>query len=231
MTMTLECLPVDILQILKQGGAQNINACNRSVASSLRVRRIAESRIAVGDPGATLAALDGMQVHTVAIPDNYAVRSLRPLKEQPQLKHLNIRHIRCVRSLAPLAGLHALAYLDLSHTRVRSLGPLAALAALTYLDCSGTRVRNLGPLAALKALTYLDCSDNEVGDLGPLVALTALTYLDCSCTLVRDLAPLATLTALTFLHCCACGDARDLARDGRCVIACCIDCARDGYVC
>jgi hypothetical protein len=108
----------------------------------------------------------------------------------PQLDPIDISN------LAPLSGLLALEWLELSRTKVEDLAPLKGLMALQHLDLSLTEVRDLEPLERLTRLEILGLAQTKVHSLQPLKGLTALRQLELTLTGVEDLEPLKGLMAL-----------------------------------
>ncbi len=117
------------------------------------------------------------------------------------LEGLSLAGNEGLADLAPLAGLSALQWLDVSSTQVTDLAPLAGLSAVRTLDVSNTQVTDLTPLAGLSALQTLDVGGTQVSDLAPLSGLFALQALYVRGTQVTDLAPLSGLSALRDAKC------------------------------
>jgi hypothetical protein len=127
------------------------------------------------------------------------ISNLAPLSGLVALEWLELSRTR-VEDLAPLKGLTALQYLDLSLTEVRDLEPLERLTRLETLALAGTRVHSLQPLKGLTALRQLELIGTSVEDLEPLKGLMALQILDVSRTEVKSVEPLKGLTALEVLN-------------------------------
>jgi hypothetical protein len=104
-----------------------------------------------------------------------------------------------IADAAPFASLTALRSLHLSDTQIADAAPLAGLTALTSLNLRGTQITDAAPLAGLVALRSLSLAGTKIADAAPLAGLTALTRLGLSDTKIADAAPLAGLTALTSL--------------------------------
>lgn len=98
----------------------------------------------------------------------------------------------------------ALAYLDLSHTKVSGdIVNFNTLTALTYLNVENSQVSgDISNLSTLTALTYLNLSNTQVsGNISNLNTLTALTELYLYNTqVIGDIGDLNTLTSLTDLY-------------------------------
>lgn len=85
------------------------------------------------------------------------------------------------RSIASLAGIDSLKYLqvlDLADNQIADISPLAPLTRLTFLDLTSNQVQDLSPLAGLDSLESLMLDLNPIHDLGPLLGLEKLRWLE-----------------------------------------------------
>ncbi len=123
---------------------------------------------------------------------------LTPLAGLSALALLNLESTG-VSDLQPLANLTELETLYLEGNSVSDLSPLGGLSRLSTLDLNFNNVSNLSPLADLTRLSWLGLWSNEITDVGALGNLTRLFWLDLDENAVVDIEPLAGLSGLTFL--------------------------------
>lgn len=102
-------------------------------------------------------------------------------------------------TVASLAQLVKLEYLDLRNNTLRNLGPLQGMSELKELYLGSNAVTDLTHISGLKKLTALDVSFNSLNTLAPVQGLTQLSILNASNNQLSSISDLATLTGLTQL--------------------------------
>lgn len=102
-------------------------------------------------------------------------------------------------SIAPLEGLTALTYLDLSDNTLRNIGIFAGFTKLQELHMSSNALTDLEAMANLTDLKILDISFNSLQSLKPLYGITGLQELSVANNALQDIAGIGALTALTTL--------------------------------
>ena len=80
--------------------------------------------------------------------------------------------------------------------QIRSVAPLATLTALTYLDLKDNAIADVTPLGGLRNLRSLILMYNLVSDMTPIGQLVSLTTLDMWGNRLTDISPVAHLTNL-----------------------------------
>jgi internalin A len=140
-----------------------------------------------------LPALAGLSVCGTSL------RTLADIAELLDLKYLDCSRTQ-VEDISSLTGLSALQSLYCWRTQVSELSPLAKASALKVLHCGGTQVSDLSPLAESRALQSLYCWGTQISDLSPIAGAGALERLMLGDTQISDLSPLAGLSALQSLN-------------------------------
>ena len=127
---------------------------------------------------------------------------LAVLAALPRLESLNIQGRKLsAEDLTAIAAHNTLTSLSLPNCSVSSVAELAPLTGLKYLDLSGNTLRNLSPLSGMTALEELYLGNNAVNSLEALTPLKALRVLDVSYNAISDLTPVYALkSTLTELY-------------------------------
>ena len=137
---------------------------------------------------------------------NRSISDVSPLANLHNLTHLDISHNQ-IWDVSPLANLHNLKGLDLSSNPISDISPLAGLKNLTWLDLSyiqkavvvNTPRSDIASIAQLKNLQSLIFTNNRIADVSSIATLENLTVLDISHNQIWDVSPLAGLENLTNL--------------------------------
>ena len=102
-------------------------------------------------------------------------------------------------TVAPLEGLTALTYLDLSKNTLRNIGIFAGFTKLQELHMSSNALTDLDALSGLTDMKVLDISNNSLQSLKPIHSLTGITTLNAATNAFESIEGLGALTALTSL--------------------------------
>lgn len=123
--------------------------------------------------------------------------------------HVSIEGKR-VKSIAPLASLAALRFLNVTENPITDLTGLGGLRKLEHIRARGTRVSGVVGLRGASALLELDVSETPLASLEGLEGCRNLRDLSFADTAVSSLQPLAATSALREVHFAGTG-ASDLA--------------------
>jgi Leucine-rich repeat (LRR) protein len=93
-------------------------------------------------------------------------------------------------SVAWIAGLGDMTFLDLGGNSITDVGPLGGLGELTFLDLRENSVASLAALSGLSLLRFLYLDANSISDIGPLGALTTVTTLSLRANSITELGAL-----------------------------------------
>ncbi len=139
------------------------------------------------------------QLETLVITDSRLPgTALKEIAALPSLKSLTLSGCG-ISTIADLAGLNGLTYLDLSNNTIRNLSPLGAMQSLEELHLRGNALTGLADLVPLTGLRVLDVAYNSLSSTAPLAGLTGLTSLDVSGNGLMDLDGVGALENLTAL--------------------------------
>ena len=111
------------------------------------------------------------------------------LKNATQLESLELDDCP-VTNLDAAAGMLKLERLRARSTEIKSIAPLAKITTLRWVDIGKTKVSDLSPLAASTNLDSLDLRETKVTTLAPLAKLANLDEVILTGTAVKDLTPL-----------------------------------------
>lgn len=126
--------------------------------------------------------------------------SLQNLIDLSELRSLDLSGCRFAASeLSVLQYLTKLEKLVLSNCGLSTIADLANVKTLTYLDISNNTIRNLEPLTGMEHMQELYMKLNAITSLDMLSYLYNLEKLDVSFNSVSSLAPLAQCPKLTWL--------------------------------
>jgi hypothetical protein len=156
-------------------------------------------RIAKNDPKLTLVNLDELLLQ-----HGFLTELADLLMNNTHVKGISLR-CSGFHSLAPLACLRSLEFLDLTLTPTNNdmLESITSLSNLKVLKLNGTKVTSLASIPAFKSLCELDLYSLAIDDLSPLSSLSGLKKI----TLFQynghrnvNLTPLSCLTDLVEIH-------------------------------
>jgi len=128
----------------------------------------------------------------------FAPENLQTLVTLPELQRLTLNNCG-LSTIADLAGMQNLTYLDLSNNTLRNLEVLSAMASLYEVNLSHNAVTDVSHLSFLSKLEKLDVSYNSLTSLKPLAECKKLTWLDASHNTLSSLKGLDSFSALTHL--------------------------------
>lgn len=145
--------------------------------------------------------LQSLTLNNYSFDSNDDLRSLENLTALTELQSLDLTGCRFdnTQSLHSLNKLPYLQKLVLSNCGISTIADIAELANLTYLDVSSNTIRNLEPLMGMQSLRELYMQHNALTYLDNLT-LFELEKLDISHNSVYSLAPLAACSSLTWLN-------------------------------
>ena len=101
-----------------------------------------------------------------------------------------------ISTIAQLAGLTAITYLDLSHNTIRNISYLSAMEGLKKLYLSGNAVISLKDIQHLTSLQELDVSYNSLATTEHVASLVHLKFLDVTSNDLMELKGMEPLTEL-----------------------------------
>ena len=126
---------------------------------------------------------------------------LKHLQDMPDLKTLTVTNTPVSsEELSIIAQLPKLEKLTLNSCSLTTLAPLAALKGLIYLDVGGNTIRNLEPIASMKKLETLNLQRNAVNDLSAISGNQSLLNLDVSYNSISDISVIFNLSKLQSLN-------------------------------
>lgn len=137
--------------------------------------------------------------------------NLDGLEEYKQLELLGIKFCRDLENITAISNLSNIRWFQMKKVkRVIDLQPLAGNKDLVFLDLSDTLLEDLGIVANFRKLTRLNIGDTFVSSLKPISKLTNITHLDISNTEIKNLSYLSELKNLVSLNASHCSRLRKL---------------------
>jgi hypothetical protein len=129
--------------------------------------------------------------------------SENPIGNASLLENLPLRflfaRVTGLTSVAWVASLGELTFLDLGANSITDVGPLGGLGELTFLDLKENSVTSVAALGGLTLLRFLYLDANSLSDIGPLGALTSVTTLSLRANSIGELSALSGLASLVSL--------------------------------
>ncbi|MCD1261152.1 leucine-rich repeat domain-containing protein [Paenibacillus athensensis] len=119
---------------------------------------------------------------------NEGITSLKGLEYAKNLTMLIVSG-QPLDSLAEIAELTKINFIDISNTQVADLSPLKNLTQLRHLSASHANISDLRPLAGLTRMNELFLANNQIEDVTPLASMR-FVWLELSGNRINDLSPL-----------------------------------------
>lgn len=131
----------------------------------------------------------------------YVRTPLDPLADLTRLRALSLHNCNLSSSsIAPLATLDNLEFLDLSENLLGSANLISTFSKLDMLILRGNSIVDITPLEKMTSLQSLDLGNNAIEDISPLSKLTNITHLSLDSNKISDLTPLGKLSSLISLN-------------------------------
>lgn len=99
-----------------------------------------------------------------------------------QIDSINIAGNKKISTLAGLAPLKKLRYLDFHNTFVIKINTITTLPELSYIDGSYSNITNIDSIGYLKNLTFLNLESTRISSIGELSKIRGLKYLNLDLT-------------------------------------------------
>lgn len=194
----------DVTPLGQLRGLRQLNLRNNRLAGIAPLAKL--SNLALLDLGinniADIRPLEGLErLGFLNLERNPALADIRTLRHLTSLRELSLAFTGIAQnevidgagsgdSLAPLARLTGLTFLDLAATDIHDLTALSGLVNLEELILFDCLVEDLGPLATVRNLRELQLSANQIVTIDALASLEQLELLTLQMNQIQNISPL-----------------------------------------